>query len=413
MNNIFSKNEIRLLELITGSFSDNKTEKKAAGYDIKEVFSIALHHGILPVIYKKIKEEDLSGEEREILEASVKTTASDFFNLSMTARRITSLFKKEGINAVILKGASIARFYPVPESRRSKDIDILLADPENVKKAESVLIEAGFKRTEKEYNANHHEVWGTPDNHVLELHTILVEPFDDKGFNDYINKRYILREEDILHEKVLGIELPMLFDDRLAFHLLLHMMMDFYRHGFGLKLLCDWVAFWNRDVKEDQIKNFLSDVEKCGQKGFLSVVTSTCIRYLGLKRENGCTLNIDNDKIIYAGGTFCALADEKICEDFLYDIIDTERNGKPDDERMVAMKNTGFMALVKEFHHQTKLYYPKASKAIITLPVLYVIVFVRFLINNKRVRGGAKLSSIVKEADRRSRLLRRINETEG
>ena len=113
---------------------------------------------------------------------------------------------------------------------------------------------------------------------------------------------------------------------------------------------------------------------------------------------------------MYSVGCFCNYLSDELCREFLYDVIDTERNGKPDATRMVAMKKAGFTDLVREYHHQTVLSFPRASKPIITLPVLYLIMLIRFLRNNRQTRGGVSTREIVSESMRRSRMIGRIED---
>ena len=407
----FSNEEIRLLEMIAGSLVNIRT-KNDPNIDMHALIMLAYHHSILPIIHPALKYETLSDEDLALMKESTDHTASNFYRLIFAARDITKALEQGGVKCVLLKGASAARFYPVFESRRSSDVDLLLANPKDIDRTGEIFLDLGFKRKKEssdDYEPNHHEVWLTSNGTVIEVHTQLVEPFAKKELNGYIDDRYTLDEKDIDHVSVLGFELPVFYDDRQAFHLFLHMLMDFYRTGFGLKLLCDWVVFWNRTVDTNMIDSFLKDIDACDQRGFLSVLTSTCIRYLGLKADSSGALSISDDKVLCDSGIFCELASDELCREFLMDVLDTERNGKPSAERMVAMESTGFMGLVREFHHQTVLNFPKASGFIIPLPVLYVITLVRFLKNNKRIRGGQSTGEVIKKANERSALLKKIN----
>ena len=409
MSEKLTSDEIRLLELIAGSFNEKLKKPDRHSADKHHLFSLAVSHAIAPIIYDSLKEELLS-EDSLSLENAVMETASKFFKLLFLARDTIGLLDKGGVKVVLLKGASIASLYPTPEYRRSSDVDLLLADPADAPAAAKVLTDAGYRILHDEYEANHHQTWAAPNNHVIELHTTLVEPFDNAALNSYINARYLLSDKDINHIHFMGADLPVFYDDKQALHLMLHMMMDFYRSGFGLKLLCDWVVFWNRDVENKYIETFLEDVDRCGARPFLSVITSSCIRYLGLRSDIGCCLHTEGDHVMYSSGCFCNYLSDELCREFLYDVIDTERNGKPDATRMVAMKKAGFTDLVREYHHQTVLSFPRASKPIITLPVLYLIMLIRFLRNNRQTRGGVSTREIVSESMRRSRMIGRIED---
>ena len=57
---------------------------------------------------------------------------------------ITQTMKKQGICAIILKGAATASYYPVPELRKSGDIDILIPEEGSYHRAVRILKEEGF-----------------------------------------------------------------------------------------------------------------------------------------------------------------------------------------------------------------------------------------------------------------------------
>ena len=401
---------------------------------------LAGHQSVLPVIYPVLsKEKNLSAEDRIFLEMTTKQTAAEFYQIFFNARKIVDIFQKADIPVVLLKGASVARLYPVAESRKSSDVDLLLANTDELPKASKILEENGFRLMEEQH-ANHHALWGTPDNHALELHTMLMEPTENKAWNEYVKNRYHLTSDELLHENILGVSFPIFPDDLLAFHLLLHMLMDFLGSGFGLKLLCDWVVFWNRRVEPSHTEHFLKDVESCGLSGFLSAITTVCARFLGLRTDGSGTLLQKGDVLYYsiqntdeknsssaahteahrkpqaddipaASGTlriFCKISPEPLAHTFMQEVLDAERHGRPDDARMVALQDTGLKSYITAFHHQTALAFPRASRLIFPLPVLYVIVFARFLKNNKTVRGGQSIHGILKSTEKRSRLVKKI-----
>lgn len=70
-----------------------------------------------------------------------------------------------------------------------------------------------------------------------------------------------------------------------AFYLLLHMLQHFLRAGFGLKLLCDWVVFWEKGYGSGVEEHFCSMAEECRVMGFARLVTAVCVKYLRLSGE--------------------------------------------------------------------------------------------------------------------------------
>ncbi|MBQ7506024.1 MAG: nucleotidyltransferase family protein [Lachnospiraceae bacterium] len=368
---------------------------------------LAATHSVLPVIYSLARNLPLSEDDHRMLEGAMQESARTFYQFLRLSDRVVKLFRKAEIPVAVLKGVSVACLYPMPEMRRSSDIDLLLLNAEHLKKAEELLLAAGYRPMEEQFT-NHHREWSTPENRILELHTMVVEPMDDAGRNRWIEKRFQLSEDMLFTRKALTVSFPALPEDLLAFHLLLHMLMHFVGSGFGLKLLCDWVVFWNRRVSKEETERFLSDIRECRLERFLSAVTTICVRYFGLKTDGTGTLRETETDYLYEDGVFCKKSpDDVVCE-LMREILDAEKEKAPDSARMVALRGDGFFDYVREFHHQTVLAFPKLSKTIVLLPGLYLIVLVRFLKNNKTRRGGQSAAAILKDAGRRGRLTKKL-----
>jgi len=53
-----------------------------------------------------------------------------------------------------------------------------------------------------------------------------------------------------------------------------HKPYHFLRAGFGLKLLCDWVVFWEKGYGSGVEEHFCSMAEECRVMGFARLVTA-------------------------------------------------------------------------------------------------------------------------------------------
>ena len=406
----FTKEETLLFELIAESLNQvTHKDCDVIEADFGEILSLAEHQAVLPMLYPTLKTLPVTEEQLATANAACKYTAMEYYQIFFLARDIIRLLEEQGISVVLLKGATVARFYPVAEARRSADVDVLLPDRSQLEQASQILEKAGYRCLDRQIT-NHHQVWGTPDNHVLELHTtMIVEPFDQRDLNAYIESLYALHTESIPHIRVMAVKLPALPEGLLAFHLLLHMLQDFLRMGFGLKLLCDWVVFWNHKVESKEVKAFLSYVADCRLASFLNTITSVCVQYLGLQTDGSGSFSREGDVLLYECGQrpimFCRMVSQELCENFLQEILEAERYGKPESDRTAVLRGTQLRDYIREFHHQTVLSFPRASRIVITLPVLYIVVFIRFMYNNRTVREGQSLKAVLKKAKQRSRLV--------
>ena len=319
-----------------------------------------------------------------------------FYHLLFASKYYLNLLHKEGVETVLLKGAGAASYYPVPEYRKSGDIDLLLLDINQVELACRVLEAAGAKK-ENEQHANHHIAFLLPDRMELELHLSLTEDFDNAKTNNYLKSFQSSLNDHVSPLSILGVELPVLDRGSQAFSLLLHMLQHYLRSGFGLKMLCDWVVLWNSGATAKEISHYLKLVRGCGLEGFSQTVTKTCCLYLGLKEENIPGLLPAKVNAV----------DEAMCEEFLREIFDAEEFGKTSSDRMVVLRGDSMHDFLREFHHQMHLNYPRAGKSPLLWPALWTVTLVRFLYNNRKLRH-VSLFRVLTTARKRSHLSKKM-----
>ena len=379
-------------ERITENIPPDVGTGKCTGNDeVREMIEIAKKHAVLPFLYDVYEDDaDLDAEVKQTLRRIAATTARSNYRLLFLTKYITQIMKKQGIRAIILKGAATASYYPVPELRKSGDIDILIPEEETYHRAVRILKEEGFAEREDQ-PALHHVELRNNEGISVEVHRILAEPFESKKTNQYLETLLPEYNEHVMVNDTWGFTLYQPEDAYHAFYLVLHMLQHFLRAGFGLKFLCDWVVFWNREVTEEEKKTFMRLNTESGTEGFVAVLTKSCVKYLGLREENVSFL-LDE-----------AISDGMV-DDFMEEVFTAGEFGHDTNQRMVAMRGTGIGAYIREFHHQMHLNYPKAGKIFLLWPALWTMTLVRFLHNNRTVRN-VKGRDILKEAGKRSRLI--------
>ncbi len=368
--------------------------------DFEKIVRTAKQHAVLSLLYEAVEEsENLSADRVKRLAEAAAVTVRSNYRLLLLTKYITGLFWESGIHAVVLKGAATAAFYPVPELRKAGDVDLWIADGAEYEQAVELLKKEGFAVCETQ-TALHHTELSNAEGIVVELHCSLAEPFESKKANRYL---YEFQKEFGKHmetDLTWGIPVIRPTDAYHAFYLVLHMLQHFLRAGFGLKFLCDWVVFWNRNVPEEEKKIFLRLIKESGTEGFVCVLTAACVRGLGLPAKRvqflqNCA-HVSQDEITF----------------FLEEVFAAGEFGHDGQNRMVAMRGTGFFAYVREFHHQMHLNYPKAGHAFFIWPVLWTATLLRFFYNNRALRG-VRGRDVLKEAGKRSRLIHRMNLFDG
>lgn len=396
MNTKLSREQRLLCQLLSQALTGERSRESAGlshQADMRKVIETAQRHRVLPLLYGVFCEEwqgeELDRAELKQIESISRTTVKQSYHLLFLTRDLVSILEKAGIPVLVLKGSGVAELYPVPELRKSGDVDVLIPGDRQEEAAE-LLAKRSFRVKESQH-ANHHLAFSSGDGIDLELHTMLAEPFQDGRTNRCMERLVSNCFARRQYRECLGVRLPLLDEPIQALQLLLHMLQHFLRAGFGLKLLCDWVVFWNREEAQEFVPEFLGLADECHVREFSDAVTMVCKEWLGLRKD------------LPMGHT----RDKKLTEEFLQDVFAAEEFGKADKDRMVIVQENSLRAYLKEFHYQMKMNHPKTAPYVILWPALWVITLVVFLRNNRKLNRG-RVRDILRSAGDRSRLLQQI-----
>lgn len=392
MKGDFSKEELYLLILLKNALAGIKNpEDNYSEINIDIVIAEAQKHAVLSLLYDELESEILTDIQRKQVDKYCRQIVLQNYRLLFLTKYLVGVLQENRVSALVLKGVSTASWYPIPELRKSGDVDLLISKSEQVNKVTNILEEAGFTK-KSEQHANYHMEFLSPDGIAIEIHTDFTEQFANKQLNISMQNQVEKGLELKVMGETMGMELPMLNKAFHAYELLLHMLHHFTTSGFGLKLLCDWVVCWNQEWLEAEKQEFHQLTIESKTEKFAEAVTETCSVYLGLTHEK-FAWNYENQKIPY--------------EALMREILDAEEFGESNKNRMVMMEGTGCLAYVREFHHQMHINFPKAGRVILLWPLLWCITLVRFLRNNKKVRNTSA-KEILKEAKRRSALMEQL-----
>ena len=382
-----------MLELLKATLQRSISEKELnrEEADIQQVISVARQHAVLSLLYDTVQELPVFAEGRDRVERETRQIVLQNYRLLFLSKYLIGLLERHGIQALLLKGVSTAQYYPVPELRKSGDVDLLVAGDVDKNQLFSILKEAGFREKEEQH-ANHHMEYISPDGVLVEIHTTLTEDFAQKEINRALEELNEGCFRNIQKDVIMGVELPNLSKPYHACELLLHMLHHFLRTGFGLKLLCDWVVLWQQEWSGEEKSCFQELARKSNIHRFAEIITATCVEYLGMDKKEF---------------PWDYVTEEIPVEEFMKEILEAEEFGGSDKNRMVMLEGTGLWAYVKEFHHQMHLNFPRAGKCFLLWPALWLITLVRFLRNNRTIRGTSA-GEILREAHRRSDLIKKL-----
>ena len=391
MEHLLNREQLELCRLLSLALHNKALERLSPDVDYARVIAVAESHKVMALLHPVLEHAGLQESIWKIVDRKGEQTVRQSYRLLMLSRYVIGLLKENGIDAILLKGCGTAAWYPVPELRKSGDIDLLFKSEDETRKALQILAQQGFVTTEDQ-PANHHIVCESRDSVSLELHMSLAEPFDSEKTNRFLAD---CQKEYFAHRRVvdcMGVAFELTWDGYHAFYLLLHMLQHYVRAGFGVKLLCDWVVFWESPLSEEEKKIFLRLTQESGTFGFAVMMTRVCVKYLGLREKQVEFLMQAEPKDV------CDLTEELMAE-----IFEAEEFGHSSKDRMVVLRGTGLMDYAREFHHQMKLNYPKAGKIMVLYPVLWIMTLCGFLYRNRTLR---KVSGrqILKKAKKRSQL---------
>ncbi|MCM1568694.1 MAG: nucleotidyltransferase family protein [Roseburia sp.] len=386
---------------LTASGLSEKEQELLTGADINGIWELAERHRVLALVYDVLEGQACLGEkERDRLQRVAASTVRQSYRLLFLSRQLIDILERADIPVLVLKGSGVAAWYPVPEYRKSGDIDLCFRDRESALEALSLLQKEGWHRKEEEH-ASHHICCSNEKGIDVELHIRLAEAFDSGELNRKLEELTPVFLEERCRREVMGVALPVPRDAHQALSLLLHMLHHFLRAGFGLRLLCDWVVFWNGVREKETAAEFRQLARDCGLEGFAEAVTLVCERYLGLKRNKVYPAGKGRE-----GSSLKERFSEGYGERLLTEIMEAGEFGGSagDRDRMVALREKSLAGYFREFHHQMRINYPGESAKPYKWPTLWMKTLFVFLKNNRRL-NRASLRGILRKAGERAELV--------
>jgi hypothetical protein len=232
---------------------------------------LAIYHRVYPIIYLRFKKNRNNWVPQYVIntlhQEYIKNTYQ-MLNLSAEMERINELFKGNNIRLLFLKGPVIAKdLYGDISLRTSRDLDILIP-LKDVEKAESLLINYGYKRKEVATPfwklRNHHVTYLHPyKGIIIEIHWRLhPQSINEPSFDDLWERRRV--------SSISSYSLHYLGNEDLFFYLVAHGA----RHGwFRLRWLLDINQILNK-------KNYIESDGNTINK-FVDLHLGGKINYLG------------------------------------------------------------------------------------------------------------------------------------
>ena len=155
-----NKTEYTLLQCLSQCLkqSDNLVSLSSlTAEEYQQLLTLADRHEVMSLLDNVWEPTRIPESQSLAIQSKTARTVHKAIQLQVLDARLTALLAKEGIIAVTLKGCTVARFYPVPEFRKTTDIDLFVADKNDAKRAVQILEASGFHPS-GEWHANHHVI---------------------------------------------------------------------------------------------------------------------------------------------------------------------------------------------------------------------------------------------------------------
>lgn len=161
---------------------------------------------------------------------------------------LSSLLDEHGKEAVVLKGRSIAQYYPIPEHRYSCDLDLFVAG-DDWERACEILEVKGIRLERDVYK----EVEFTFEGEHVELHRFITPVRGNKTlllFERYL--RHVLKESPKTYFEGTKLVCPPLMFIVMLF--IEHALGDLLHGKLTLKHVVDWVVLRRQEIDRAEIK---------------------------------------------------------------------------------------------------------------------------------------------------------------
>jgi len=354
----------------------------------------AVKSGVFTLFYHDSYRGVKSGFEEYMVKCA-DSASLHYDTMLKTLREVTDLLEADGVETVLLKGPALSEFYPKPELRQFSDIDLYLKERNLAARSVRVLTERGYDYlSEKEHP--HHLSFRSPNGVLIELHTDVIRPLNPR--KDGIIRELFKEACSYTVPANIGNSVYEVFDKPLfALHVLLHSLEHYMGAGMGMKLICDNLVMLNA-LDDEGLEEYLYYIDALGIRGFLVTIVQCAYRYMDL----------DSNKTLKITGGKKGKCDECISAQFIKECLQAGRFGETSRARVVGNESPGLCGMIRQVDRASYENWPNAYRMAVIRPILWVMAIVRFIGNNKKLRG-VKTSEVIKNARERGKIVKSMN----
>lgn len=364
------------------------------------LINLAQTQSSLPFLLPYIKDSSLLTN----IKYQTKLMMLNYYQIEQFTRRIADLFDTNNISYILLKGISLAAFYPVPEYRQLGDVDIYINDKEMFNRANALLLANGY--TKDDEISDHHQgylykVPQTGRTMILELHYRIVGLYQYAPVNKIVDDVFAANTFSPAMQTVNDRNYPVLPPTEYTFYMIHHMLKHYLYSGFGIRLLCDFSFYLEHNYADIDFAQIHTWCKESKILHLYEIILETCRIYLGLPET------IDS-KIHY---------NKNDCKAFITQLLEDGDVSQNNGSALVgsgSYEKINFLTYFKEGHLQMHVRFPKLGKCPLLWPILWLITLVCFLYNNRTIRNMSLAQTLrgFKQDNQKSKLLRIFDNTD-
>ena len=232
-----------------------------------------------------------------------------FYQILDMQQQTMELLESHEINAVVLKGAAAAKYYPEPSYRAMGDIDLLLGN-KDADSVRALMLANGFTEKDPEKVYRRHFAM-MKDGIEYEMHRSF-STLKDAGKAKMLDDLLLAAMEEACVQDYDGYRYRMLPELQNGLVILEHVN-HHLNTGIGLRQILDWVMYVDRVLDDEFWRlHFQPVARELGLAELAMTITRMGQMYIGLKTENR---------------TWCMGADEQLCQDFLEYVLENGNFG--------------------------------------------------------------------------------------
>lgn len=381
------------LEIIKSSCENRTYSGILRQENIAELSKLAEKHFTAPFLLPYIN----TGDFFQALKYQTKMMMFHYYQIEHFTDITAELLNKNSIPYFLLKGISLASYYPSPEYRKLGDLDIYIPEPKDFSRAQKLLETHGY--TLDPEISDHHVTYTytfpkTGRTYILELHFRIVGKYQYERANQIVDSIYSSQVLSPCMQSIRGKTYSVLPPTEYTFYMIHHMLKHYLYSGFGIRLLCDFSLYLTAHHEEINFSELHTWCSESRIFHLYEIILESCRLWLGLSCE------IDKD-VHY---------NRKGCEAFIRKVLSDSDMGTNEERSLVnsgSYKQVNLLTYFKEGHLQMQVRFPRLGKWPVLWPALWLITFFCFLHNTYHLRRTTLRETLkdFKESNKASQII--------